>query len=487
MKKSYFQKVVKERLSGYPLIVVSNREPYIHNWKEDRIEWLRPASGLTIALDPVMQACGGVWVAHGSGTADRETVDQHQKVKVPPDSPRYDLKRVWLSKEEEEGYYYGFSNEALWPLCHIAYTRPIFRSSDWEYYKKANHLFADAILEEIGDARPFIFIQDYHFALLPKIIKEKRPDAILVQFWHIPWPNPEAFRICPWKDELLEGLLGNDLLGFHIRHHCNNFIDTVDREMEARADREKSAIVFKGKTTYIRHFPISIDFDAIAERATKNGIEDEITRLKTKYHLFDKFIGVGVDRLDYTKGVPEKLKAVDLFLEKNPEYRGRFVFVQLGAPSRTHIPSYKEINEEIDACVERINWKYGSGHWLPILLFREHVPLDSILAFYRMAHFCIVSSLHDGMNLVAKEYIAAKTDAEGVLLLSRFTGAARELGDALLINPYGSDEFAQAIKEAVEMTPAEMTQRMRKLQETVQEKNIYRWAEKIITKGLQIS
>ncbi len=487
MKRKQFQRIIKEKLKGLRLFVVSNREPYIHNWNENKIECIRPASGLTVALDPMMQACGGVWFAHGSGTADREMVDLNQKVRVPPWDPQYELKRIWLSKEEEEGYYYGFSNEALWPLCHIAYTRPVFRVSDWECYKKVNRIFANTILEEIGSERPLIFIQDYHFALLPRMIKEKRKDAILVQFWHIPWPNPEAFRICPWKKEILEGLLGNDLLGFHIRYHCNNFIDTIDRELEARPDRERSAIVYKGQTTYIRHFPISIDFDAINEASKKSEVDEEIVRLKTKFHLFDKIIGIGVDRLDYTKGIPEKFRAIDLFLDRNPEYRRRFVYVQLGAPSREHIPSYKNINDEIDEWVERINWKHRSDHWFPILFLREHVPFLSMLAFYRMSHFCIVSSLHDGMNLVAKEYIAAKTDPDGVLILSQFTGASRELTEALLINPYATDEFAQMIKKAIEMAPEEVSHRMKKLRGIVQGRNVYRWADRILTKAIQIS
>jgi trehalose-6-phosphate synthase len=487
MKRANFEKVIKEKMKDYQLFVVSNREPYIHQWKEDRIECLRPASGLTVALDPMMQACGGIWIAHGSGSADRETVDTQQKVNVPPENPRYELKRIWLSKEDEEGYYYGFSNEALWPLCHIAYTRPVFRVADWEYYRKVNQLFANAVLEEMGPQRPLIFIQDYHLALLPRLIKDQRPDAVILQFWHIPWPNPEAFRICPWKREILEGMLGNDLMGFHIRYHCNNFMDTVDRELEARPDRERAAVVYKEKTTYIRHFPISVDDEAIGSEASKPEIEEEIQRLKTKYHLFDKVIGVGVDRLDYTKGIPEKFRAIDLFLEQNPGYRERFVYVQMGAPSREHISSYKRINDEIDGLVEEINWKYQSERWAPILFLREHVPFASMLGFYRMARFCIVSSLHDGMNLVAKEYLSAKPDSEGVLILSQFTGAARELGDSLLINPYALDDFANIIKQAVEMAPEEMSRRMKKLKDVVKEGNIFRWADRILTKAIQVS
>jgi len=487
MRRRQFQRLIKEKLKDFRLFVVSNREPYIHNWNENKIECIRPASGLTIALDPMMQACGGIWFAHGSGTADRDTVDSNQKVWVPPDNPQYELKRIWLSKKEEEGYYYGFSNEALWPLCHIAYTRPVFRASDWEYYKKVNHLFANTVLEEIGFERPLIFIQDYHLALLSRMIKEKRQDALVIQFWHIPWPNPEAFRICPWKKEILEGLLGNDLLGFHIRYHCNNFIDTIDRELEARPDRERSAIVYKGHTTYVRHFPISIDFDAMSEASKDREVDEEVIRIKTKFHLFDKIIGIGVDRLDYTKGIPEKFKALDLFLEQNPEYIRRFIYIQLGAPSREHIPSYKKINDEIDEWVERINWKHRTNHWFPILFLREHVSFLSMLAFYKMSYFCIVSSLHDGMNLVAKEFIAAKNDLNGILLLSRFTGASRELSEALLINPYAIDEFAQMIKRSVEMAPEEVFRRMKKLREIVRGRNIYRWADRILTKAIQIS
>lgn len=487
MKKRYVQKVLRERLKDYRLIVVSNREPYIHRWKDGEIECLRPASGLTIALDPVAQICGGVWIAHGSGSADRATVDENGKVWVPPQSPSYELKRIWLSKEQEEGYYFGFANQALWPLCHITYTRPLFRELEWNHYRRVNEIFAKAVLEEIGSEQPMVFVQDYHLALLPKLIKERRPDAITLQFWHIPWPNPEAFRICPWKKEILEGLLGNNVLGFHIRHHCNNFIDTVALELEARPDRERCAIAYKDRMTYIRHFPISVDFDAIAERAASKEVEEEAEKLKASYHLWDKVVGIGVDRLDYTKGIPEKFRAIDLFLERNPRYRERFVYIQVGAPSRESIPSYQHLSNEVEGLVTVINRKHGTEHWNPILFLRSHIPFSSLLAFYRIAHFCIVSSLHDGMNLVAKEYVSSKVDDQGVLILSQFTGAARELDAALLINPYGIEEFAGTIERALEMPPEEATQRMKRLRDTVKERNIYRWADRILTKALQVS
>ncbi|MBM3118859.1 MAG: trehalose-6-phosphate synthase [Chloroflexi bacterium] len=462
-------------------MVVSNREPYIHiSSGGDEIQCIVPASGLTVALDPVMRSCGGVWVAHGSGNADREVVDDKNRVLVPPDEPCYTLKRVWLTKQEEEGYYLGFSNEALWPLCHIAYTPPNFDESHWSTYKKVNQIFADAVLDEVGDRQAFVFIQDYHLALLSRLIKARNPQVITAQFWHIPWPNSEAFRICPWGEEILDGLLGNDILGFHIGYHCDNFMETVRRLLEVRIDRERSAISRGGRTTLVRPFPISVDFDRIAGDAAKAEVGEEMENIQRRWSLADEFIGIGIDRLDYTKGIPHRFRALDKLLTKYPEYRKRIVFFQLGEPSRIHIKKYKELNAEIDDVVEEVNWKYQSGDWKPIIYVREHLSPTTLLAFNRLAHFCIVSSLHDGMNLVAKEFVSSRVDGDGVLILSRFTGAARELTEALLINPYATDDFAGAIKDDIEMPKEQRQARMRKLRQTVEQNNIYRWAGNII-------
>jgi trehalose-6-phosphate synthase len=479
--KERLDALVQEKLQDYLFIVVSNREPYIHSYSGREIVTQVPASGLTVALDPVMQACGGTWIAHGSGDADRAVADKDNKVAVPPSDPRYSLKRAWLSWEEEKGYYYGFSNQALWPLCHIAYTRPVFVESDWNMYQKVNEIFAKAVLDEVGDKKAFVFIQDYHLALLSSLIKEQNPNIISAQFWHIPWPNKEAFRICPWQTQILLGLLGNDLLGFHIRYHCNNFLDTVDRAIEAKVDWERYEVTCGGKRTEVLPFPISVDFEEINREAKTAEVTAEMDRLRNTLGLDNVFIGVGLDRIDYTKGIPDRIQAFAAFLEKYPEYRQKVVFIQAGVPSRTQLEAYKRLNEETDNIIGDTNWKYGRGRWKPIIYLREHLPPVTLMALRRMANFFVVSSLHDGMNLVAKEYVASRFDEDGVLILSPFTGAARELTDALLANPYATDHFADNIKEALEMPPEERRKRMKKMREVVRENNIYKWAADIVS------
>ena len=479
--KKDLQEVVRKRLSEYSFLVVSNREPYIHSYSGDSIECSVPASGLTIALDPIMQTCKGTWVAHGSGDADKKVVDDRNRILVPPENPTYALRRVWLSKEEEDRYYSGFSNEALWPLCHIVYTRPKFDEEDWNTYKKVNELFATAVLDEIGDKKAFIFIQDYHLALLSRLIKRGNKNVITAQFWHIPWPNREAFRICPWQEEILDGLLGNDLIGFHIAYHRDNFIETVERTLECKIDHEKHSITRSGQTTLVHPFPISVDFDQISKDAGKESVLQEMESLKQQYGLGDEIIGAGIDRIDYTKGIPERLIALDKLFSRYPNYRGKVVFFQLSEPSRIHIKKYRELNAETDELIETINWKYQREDWKPVIHLKEHLSPATLHAFRRMADFFIVSSLHDGMNLVAKEYVASRIDEDGVLILSRFTGAARELTEALLINPYATDEFAETIREAIELSPPDRKKRMHKLREIVQNNNIYRWAGKIAT------
>ncbi len=484
--KEALSDLVKARLPGYLFVVVSNREPYVHTFAGREVKCLVPPSGLTAALEPVMRACGGTWVAHGSGDADREVMDGGCKVGVPPGDPHYHLRRVWLTKEEENGYYFGFSNEALWPLCHIAYTRPVFRESDWNTYKKVNRLFADQVLEEVGNRKAFVFIQDYHLALLSRLIKEENPDIVTAQFWHIPWPNPEVFRVCPWQDEILHGLLGNDLLGFHIRYHCNNFMDTIDRSIEARVDRESYEVVCGGKRTAVRPFPISIDFEAVSRDAQSQEVAAEIKGLKSWLGLGEEKIGFGLDRIDYTKGIPERLRAVDRFFEKYPAYRERLVFIQAGVQSRIHIPAYRRLNDEVDNLVEDVNWKYGTGHWKPVIYLQENLPPRTLMALRCLADFCVVSSLHDGMNLVAKEFVASRFDEDGVLVLSPFTGAARELNDALLVNPHAPDHLAEAIKESLEMPREERQRRMVKMRQLVRENNVYKWAADIINELLKL-
>lgn len=478
--KKSLKDFISNKLKDYKLIIVSNREPYIHNYVGEEIRCIIPASGMVTALDPVIRAEGGTWVAYGSGSADKEVVDSHDRIIVPPDNPYYTLRRVWLTHEEEERFYYGFSNKALWPLCHIVYVKPKFNEADWLVYKSVNQKFADVILEEAGNEKTFVFIQDYHFTLLPKMLKEKRPDLLVAQFWHIPWPNREAFRICPWSKEILEGLLGNDLLGFHIQYHCNNFLETVDRNLESRIDYGTFAVTRGGKKTLIRPFPISIDFDALSLQAQREDVADEMARIRKELGLKDQLIGIGLDRMDYTKGIPERLMAVDRFLEKYPEYRNRFTFVQAGTLSRIHIEDYRHYNDKIYNLMNEINHKYHNGKWIPIRLLKSHFNRVTVQALYRLSDICIVSSLHDGMNLVAKEFIASRFDESGVLLLSRFTGAASELTGSIQINPYATDSFAEAIKTALEMPQEEKKKSMQRLREQVWEHNVYYWSQNII-------
>lgn len=473
---------VRSRLGDSRLFVVANREPYIHRHQGKSVEAISPASGLVTALEPVLYACDGTWVAHGSGDADRETVDKTDHLRVPPDDPRYTLRRVWLSKEEEEGYYYGFANEGLWPLCHMVHTRPLFRASDWEHYKRVNRRFADAVLKEIeGMDRPVILAQDYHFALLPRMIKKARPDARVAIFWHIPWPSPEAFGICPWQKELVDGLLGADLIGFHIQSHCTNFLQTVDRALESRIDWEHFTVNREDHRTAVKPFPISVEFPESPPPAEcEESSYTERVALMRELEIEAVFVGVGVDRVDYTKGILERFLAIERLMEKHPTYQQRFSFLQIGAPSRIQIKRYHDLFAEVEAEAERINRRFQTGKWKPIIFLKRQHSHSEIQRFYRVADLCLVTSLHDGMNLVAKEFVAARPDEQGVLVLSRFTGAARELPDALLVNPYDLEQTAEAIRRALAMGAEERKTRMQRMRRVVREHNIYRWAGNLI-------
>ena len=480
---------LRTRLDGGHVFVVSNREPYMHQRNGKTVEVVVPPSGLVTALEPVLNACDGTWIAHGSGNADAEVVDAADRLRVPPEDPRYSLRRVWLTKQEEEGYYYGFANEGLWPLCHIAHTRPLFRADDWQYYQDVNRKFTAAVLEEIENvAKPVVLVQDYHFALLPRLLKEKRPDARVAIFWHIPWPNPEAFGICPWQRQLVDGLLGADLIGFHIQSHCNNFLETVDRVVESRVDWEHFSVLRQDHRTMVRPFPISVAFggDDAAGNNNQGSSYLERSALLRSLGVEATFMGIGVDRVDYTKGILERFLAIERFLEKYPSYQGKFTFVQIGAPSRTHIKRYHDLLAEVEAEAERINWRFQSGKWKPIVFLKRQHSHQEIEPYYRAADLCLVTSLHDGMNLVAKEFLAARRDERGVLILSQFTGAARELRDALLVNPYDIDQTADAIRAALAMEPEDKQLRMHRMRKIIKENNIYRWAGNLITELCEV-
>ncbi len=502
---------IRERLGSGKLFVVSNREPYMHVKKGSEVECVVPPSGLVTALEPVLQACDGTWIAHGSGSEDRAFVDEHDRLRVPPEEPRYTLRRVWLSDEEVEGHYEGFSNEGLWPLCHMAHTRPIFRARDWNEYKQVNSKFADVLVEEMRDTEhPVVFVQDYHFALLPQMIKKARPDARVGIFWHIPWPNAEAFSICPWQAELLDGLLGADVIGFHIQSHCNNFLESVDRVLEARTDWEHFSIRRKGHVSSVKPFPISVawdehtasddsykgdrpgsaaKFNAGAEKEAESRTEESRTdvaegvegELHRELEIEGKRLLLGVDRMDYTKGIVERLLAVEQLLIDHPWYLEKIVFVQIAAPSRTRIPSYAGLKTQVNETVDRINRQFETSNWKPVILIERQCSHSEVLRYYRAAEICIVTALHDGMNLVAKEYLAARKDGDGVLILSRFTGAAQELRDALMVNPYDIEQVSGAIRTGLEMSTGERRLRMERMRHQVKEHNVYRWASNVLT------
>jgi trehalose 6-phosphate synthase len=472
--------ILQDDLRGQQVIVVSNREPYIHMRKGDAVEVWRPASGLVTALEPIMRACAGTWIAHGSGSADREVVDRHDRVAVPPEHPAYRLRRVWLSPEEEAGYYYGFSNEGIWPLCHIAHVRPTFRSSDWEQYAKVNRRFAQAVVQEAKSSDPIVLVQDYHFALLPRMIQEALPAATIIAFWHIPWPNPEAFGICPWREQLLDGMLGSSILGFHTQFHCNNFIDTVDRLLEARADRELFSVSYRSKLTTVKRYPISIDWPPDPALVAVP-VEECRSRVRQRHGLpSDHAVGVGIDRLDYTKGIEERLRAVERLLELHPGWVGKFSFVQIAAPTRASIDEYQAYADRVRGLAERINARYAGADYPPIILRIEHHQPAMVYEYYRGCELCFVSSLHDGMNLVAKEFVSSRTDERGVLLLSQFTGAARELPEAIIVNPYDIDQCAAGLHMALTMPAGEQRARMRIMRGLIQEFNVYRWAGRML-------
>jgi len=479
-KPATLKSFLHDHLAGDEVLIVSNREPYIHNRKDEAIEVQVPASGVVTALEPIMRACSGVWIAHGNGSADRDVVDVRGHVRVPPDAPSFDIRRVWITPEEEAGYYYGFSNEGIWPLCHLAHVRPVFRSADWQQYRAINERFAMTVVEEAKTDNPVVLIQDFHLALVPKMVRDHLPNATIITFWHIPWPNPERYAICPWYIEILEGLLGSSILGFHTRFHCSNFINTVDRSLETRIDWDSSTISYGGKLTAVNPYPISIEWPS-------RGIEQQPSvaecrrRIREIYALPPEHrVALGIERLDYTKGILERFLAVERLLELEPQWIGKVTFVQIAAPSRSKIEEYAQFRQQVVALAERINARFGKEGYRPIHLLVQHHNVRDVMMHYRGADLCVVSSVHDGMNLVAKEFVAARDDEQGVLILSQFTGAASELPDALVVNPYNIDQCAAAMHLALTMPPTEQRARMRSMRGIVQEYNVYRWAGRML-------
>jgi trehalose-6-phosphate synthase len=474
------KQVVSDHLKSSQVLIVSNREPYIHNYSADHQPVVQvPASGMVTALEPIVRACAGTWIAHGAGPADRDTVDRFDHIRVPPDDPAYTLRRVWLTPEQEQGYYYGFSNEGLWALCHLAYVRPAFRPTDWRAYEEVNAKFADVVAAEANTDSPVVMIQDYHFALLPKLIRDKIPKATIALFWHIPWPNAETFGVCPWKREILLHMLSADILGFHTRYHCQNFLETVDRFVECQIDHEHMTVTLQGRVCRVAPYPISIEWPPrwlqyLPDVATCRAVVRERYRIGA-----DVVIGLGVERWDFTKGIIERFHALEALLDKNPRHRGRISLLQIAAPSRSTLPAYQSLQQQTYGEVERINARFGEGDWLPIVLIDEHQEPTRVFELYRAADFCLVNSLHDGMNLVAKEFVSSRDDEDGVLILSTFAGASRELTEAVLINPFDVNETAEAMEIAMRMDREERRDRMALMRRTVKEASRIRQRQRL--------
>jgi trehalose 6-phosphate synthase len=481
------KQVVHDHLNSSQVIIVSNREPYVHNYNADHRPVVQvPASGMVTALEPIMRACAGVWIAHGAGAADRETVDRFDQIRVPPDDPAYTLRRVWLTPEQEQGYYYGFSNEGLWPLCHLAYVRPAFRPSDWRSYEEVNAKFADVVAAEANTDSPVIMIQDFHFALLPRLIRAKIPKATIALFWHIPWPNAETFGVCPWKREILLHMLSADILGFHTRYHCQNFLETVDRFVECQIDHEQMTVTLQGRVCRVAAYPISIEWPPRWLKVLPD-VPTCRAAVRERFQVAnDVVIGLGVERWDFTKGIIERFHALEALLDKNPRHRGRISLLQIAAPSRSTLPAYQSLQEQTYSEVDRINTKFGEGSWRPIILIDQHQEPAKVFELYRAADFCLVNSLHDGMNLVAKEFVASRDDEDGVLILSTFAGASRELAEAVLINPFDVNETAEAMEIAMRMGRDERRDRMSLMRRTVKENNVYRWAGRMLMDASRI-
>lgn len=471
---------VKAFLGDARVIVLANREPFMHQHGADGIVATRSASGLVTALEPIMQACGGVWVAHGSGNADRAVVDRRDGVGLPPENPRYRLRRVWLTPREQRGYYSGFANEALWPLCHRTQVRPVFREDDFEAYRTVNAKFTDAVCDEAASASPVVLVQDYHFALAPENIRRRLPQSTIAAFWHIPWPDPRDLNLCPWGDRMLNGLLGSDIVGFQTPTDCEHFIACAAALLDVHIDRARLAIVHSGGETLVRAFPVSIEWPS---RWARQSPPVDTCRLAVRRDLHlqsDVTLGVGVDRMDYTKGIEEKFLAIERFLELRPDLAKCFAFAQIAEPSRTALPAYRDLRGRLRTTADRINARFATPTHDPILLLEAHHDLDAVFRFLRAADFCFVASLHDGMNLVAKEFVAARDDNRGVLVLSSFAGSAQQLDQALVVDPYATDDCARAVVRAVTMTAEEQSRRMRIMRASVAERSTYWWAGQLL-------
>jgi trehalose 6-phosphate synthase len=418
-----------------------------------------------------MQRQKGIWVAWGSGNADFMVCGPENKVIVPEEEPQYALKRIQLTTKEIENYYHGFSNSVLWPLFHLFIEKVHPQQDYWNTYQKVNKKFAHTVLSEMKKDE-FIWIHDYHLSLVPYFIRKEKPDAKIAFFWHIPWPPWEVFGSLPQRDDLLKGLLSSDFIGLHTKSYVKNFIDCALKNETVHLNRKENILLSEDKKTKIRPIPLGISYSDFADSVLSKNAIKKAKRLK-KMHK-NRNIILGLDRLDYTKGILDRLKAYESFLEQYPEFKEKIVLVQIASPSRNKIDEYCAMKKEIDEAVGNINGRFGNEEWTPVIYFSRRMTQQSLLAYYKAADVSLITPLRDGMNLIAKEYAASKDD-DGVLILSEFAGAAEELNDAILVNPFDVQKTAGAIKTAIEMPAEEKKQRFQSMKQKVKDRDSDWW------------
>ena len=477
----FLKNLLTTKLLDAQIIVVSNRQPFSHEQSGGDIKLVHPASGLITALEPVVRACSGTWIAHGSGAADKQCVDDYDRCLAPDDKGTYRLRRIWITAEQEQGYCDGFANSGLWPLSHMVHVRPVLSAADWKHYKDVNQKFANAVVHEARGADPVVLVQDYHLALVPGLVRQKLPRATIISFWHIPWPHPEQMSMCPWLPEILDGLLGSDIVGMQTPQHVRNFVELTKRSNKQVSSGSLPEVMHSTYTTKIRDYPISIAWPTAVDDMRVPSVAACRLQVRTDWGVpANGYLMVGVDRFDYSKGIIERLLAFEALLDMFPQWVGLLRFVQIASPTRVKLKEYTNFQLRVFAEVSRINGKFAACPFEPILLLNTHHSREALNLIYRAADVCVVTSLHDGMNLVCKEFVAARTDEQGVLVLSQFAGAANELVEALVVNPYHTVEVVNALNTALTMSFDEQGRRMKAMRATVKEANVYKWAASML-------
>lgn len=490
--RDFFQK------QDYKVIIVADGETRMHTRINGELVMKNVPGGVSSSFDILAQASKATYIARARTEEDKIPVDKKGRITIKGNEGEYTLKRIFLSQKETDDYYFGFSNQTLWPLCHVAFEKPEFQQEWYEGYKEVNQKFAKAIREELdGKTKTFVWIHDYQLALVPLFLGHQK-NVITSMFWHIPWPTWELFRILPVKKDILWSLLSCDFLAFHRGYQARNFLDTVRRELAVMIDEEKRQVLFDKNVTTVRHLPLGIDVDVIKDMVAPSPKDSFLLKMlrdivgsgeypdekEQKPDPLDSYfqnyqVILGVDRLDYTKGVPHRLRAIDKFFEKYPQYRGKVVYIGVMSPSRSQIPSYQSLKKEVDEITESINKKYKIKGWKPINLIHESFTRDEVINLYKKANLCLVTPLDDGMNLVSKEFVIAQSylDNPGMLVLSQFAGSAIDLGASLIVNPFDVEQVADNIKKGLEMPVADKKERIADMIEHMEDRNIYSWAE----------